>query len=524
MNNRREFVKNIGIGALSFSLFPSFVSYDLNNNALALPRSTPEQEGIASADILKLLQAIEESKIEFHSLMILRHGKVIAEGWWSPYRADLKHTLYSLSKSFTSTAIGFAVNEKKLSVEDKVISFFPEFTPSEVSKNLGDMRVKHLLTMSTGHTEDTTGAIRASADGNWVKTFLSLEVPKEPGTHFLYNTGATYMLSAIIQKITGKTLLEYLQPRLFQPLGIDGMDWEIDPKGINVGGYGLRVKTEDIAKLGLLYLQKGKWQGKQLLPETWIADASKAQVDSKTDKNQDNDWAQGYGYQFWRCKPGFYRGDGAFGQYCIIMPEQDTVIAITSESFDMGKGMKILWENLLEPLKNTQVLPANKDKVQMLQQDLKNLAIRPNKVADKSTISTKISGKIFRLEANDWQAKSVSFNFKADTIDFIVQAEKGTDTVQCGIQKWVTEKNARKTPNALFAGERTKIATKIAAWATWKDEKTLEIRWQYIENAHHDRLTCIFEDNKVSISFMNSLAIAQNRTDDRKNLVGTMQV
>ena len=299
---------------------------------------TPESQGVSSQGLIDFFNAADKSGLEFHSIMINRNGKTILDAWWYPFQKEYIHTLYSLSKSFTSTAIGMLYDERKLSVDDKVISFFPDKVPSTVSDNLAAMRIYDLLTMHTGHDQDTMGRIRASGEEDWAKAFLQLEVPKQPGTNFLYNTGATYMLSAIAQKITGQNLMEYLQPRLFTPLGIVGADWETDPKGINVAGYGLRIRTQDILNFGQLYLQKGEWNGKRILSSEWIADATKKQVGS-----QDNtsDWGQGYGYQFWKCKPGCYRGDGAYGQFCIVVPEKNAVIAITSESKDMGASMQL---------------------------------------------------------------------------------------------------------------------------------------------------------------------------------------
>ena len=208
------------------------------NQGPDLPRSTPEAEGVDSRGIIEFLKAADSSKHEFHSIMVLRHGRVITEGWWSPYSPELKHTLYSTSKSFTSTAVGFAVTEKRLKVTDKVISFFPEYLPDTVSKNLSSMEVKDLLSMSAGQDPDPTFLIPPS-ENDWVRAFLSRPVVNVPGTKFLYNSMATYMLSAIVQKVTGEKILDYLTPRLFTPLGISGMDWETDPKGINTGGWGI---------------------------------------------------------------------------------------------------------------------------------------------------------------------------------------------------------------------------------------------------------------------------------------------
>src|SRR5436190_9081392 len=250
-----------------------FVFCDLAaQKSTMLPRSVPEAEGVSSNDIIQFLDAASKSKTEFHSFMLVRHGKVIAEGWWNPYRPDLKHTLYSCSKSFTATAVGFAVQEKKLSLSDKVISFFPNDLPDTVSKFLSQLTVKDVLIMADGQEPDPTGAV-GTKYSNWIKGFFETPILHEPGSVFLYNSLGTYMLSAIVQKVTGQKVVDYLKPRLFDPLGITGMDWEMDKQGINTGGWGLRLKTEDMAKFAQLFLQKGKWNGKQVLPASWVEEA-----------------------------------------------------------------------------------------------------------------------------------------------------------------------------------------------------------------------------------------------------------
>jgi len=325
------------------------------DNTTALPRSTPEAEGVSSESILAFLDAVEAGDQELHSFVYLRNGKVIAEGWWDPYRSDLKHTLYSTSKSFTSTAIGFAVSEGLLTVDDPVISFFPDQLPDTISENLAAMTVKHLLTMGAG--QDPPPNIRSvGAEENWVTAFLAYPVAKAPGSEFKYNSHATYMLSAIITKLTGESVLDYLRPRLFEPMGIEGMDWETDPWGVSSGGWGLRLKTEDMAKFGQLFLQKGKWNGKQLLPEAWIEEATSMQIDQAPGKSyharKGNDWQQGYGYKFWRSQHGFYRADGAFGQLIVVMPEKNAVVAVTAEVSDMQKELNLIWDHLLPGMKD----------------------------------------------------------------------------------------------------------------------------------------------------------------------------
>ncbi|MCX7772584.1 MAG: beta-lactamase family protein, partial [Clostridia bacterium] len=296
-----------------------------------LPRSTPEAQGMSSSKIIAFLDALNEHHIELHSLMILKNKHVVCEGWWAPYQKDIPHMLFSLSKSFTSTAIGFAVNEGLLSVEDDVVNFFPDYR--SIPDCFRKLKIKHLLCMGTGHEKDFTPDAIAHPDGDFVKCFFEHPLTYEPGTHFVYNNMATYMLSVILTRVSGQTVRDYLNQRLFAPLGIDEPYWETCPKGYNFGGWGLNLKTEDILKFGLLYLQKGIFEGKQILPSSWIEEATRAQIKNGDDPN--SDWAQGYGYQFWRCRHNAYRGDGAFGQYCIVFPEQNAVIAITSAVHDM---------------------------------------------------------------------------------------------------------------------------------------------------------------------------------------------
>ena len=253
------------------SLFATFLATIslggvLSAETAELPRSSPESQGVSSAGIREFIEAADQQVNSIHSFMLVRHGHVISEAWWSPESAEKPHILWSLSKSFTSTAVGLAAEEGKLSIDDTVLKFFPDDAPEKPSVNLKAMRIRDLLTMSTGHQDETS----LSKDGNWVRSFLHHPVPHKPGTHFRYNTPATYMLSAIVQKVTGQTVLEYLTPRLFAPLGIETPKWDNSPQGISIGGYGLYLRTEDIAKFGQLYLQKGKWNGKQIISKDWV--------------------------------------------------------------------------------------------------------------------------------------------------------------------------------------------------------------------------------------------------------------
>lgn len=363
-----------------------------------LPRSTPEAQGVSSAAIQEFIDAADQQLDALHSFMLVRHGHVVAEGWWAPYHPDANHSLYSLSKSFTSTAVGLAIAEGKLSLNDEILQAFPEDAPADAGNNLKAMRLRDLLRMSTGQQTEPPRPL----DQPWTKAFLAHPAPFKPGTHFLYNTSATYMASAMVQKATGETVLEYLRPRLFEPLGIRNPTWELSPQGISTGGYGLSIRTEDIASFGQLYLQKGRWQGKQLVPEAWIEAAT--QLQTSNGSNPHSDWDQGYGYQFWRCRHGAYRGDGAFGQYCIVLPDQDAVIAITSGVKDMQAVLNLVWDKLL-PAFRPESLAENPDVRARLERRLKSLALP---TPQGTGAPAEVLGKTFVFPTNDRQLESIT--------------------------------------------------------------------------------------------------------------------
>jgi CubicO group peptidase (beta-lactamase class C family) len=403
-----------------------------SHSASSLPRSTPEAQGVSSAAIREFVEAADREVNAMNSFMLVRHGHVVAEGWWTPYAAEVPHTLYSLSKSFTSTAVGLAVAEGKLSIDDEVLKFFAEDAPSEPTNNLKAMRVHDLLRMSTGHqTEPRLSDTNAIP---WTKLFLAHPVPNKPGTHFLYNTAGTYMQSAIVQKVTGQTVLDYLRPRLFEPLGIENPTWGASPQGISLGGYGLSICTEHIAKFGQLYLQKGKWQGKQLVPAAWVEAATARQTSNGS--NPKSDWDQGYGYQFWRCRHGAYRGDGAFGQFCLVMPEQDAVVAITSGTRDMQAVLNLIWDKLLPAFQESQ-LPENKEEQKRLKETLAKLTLRGPEGAPMSPVLATLSGKQFHFPANNQKLEAVTFEPTYGQPTTLTLRLDGVERrVVCGYKSW----------------------------------------------------------------------------------------
>jgi CubicO group peptidase (beta-lactamase class C family) len=449
----------------------------------ALRRSSPESQGLPSAAVCQLLDYFQDKNLEVHSIMILRHGNVVAEGWWDPYSADRPHMLFSLSKSFTSTAIGFAVQEGLLTVDDALCDFFPGELPKQVSPNLAKMKVYHLLTMSTGHAEDPSERVFSTPDGHWVRAFLALDVEREPGSLFVYNTAATYMLSAILQKLTGQTLLDYLTPRLFDPLGIVGATWETCPRGISTGGFGLNIKTEDIAKFGQLYLQQGAWNGQQLLSPEWIDEATRKHIDND---NVAVEWRQGYGYQFWRCRHNAYRGDGAFGQFCIVLPEKDLVVAITSGTNDMQGVMDGIWEIILPALAG-EALPESKTEHERLLVRLSSLAL-PLLPAQKGANPERFAGR-YVFPQNNLGQKAAAFSFEPDSCCLTLETTAGETEISCGYGRYEQGRFPLDRGSAL-----------AYSCASWKSESTLEVMCRLVETPFTYTLICDFSPGQVEIS------------------------
>jgi CubicO group peptidase (beta-lactamase class C family) len=314
----------------------------------SLPRSTPVDQQVDPAAILGFLDAVgERPDIEMHSLMVVRHGQVVAEGWWAPYSAGRPQLLYSLSKSFTSTAAAFAQAEGLLDLDDAVVSHFPEFADEITDPRTRSVKIRHVAAMASGHTREMLPEAVTRDRDEPVRGFLLIPPDREPGTVFAYSQPCTYTLASIIQRNAGMPLTRYLRPRLLDPLGIGHVGWHTFPPGREQGFSGLHARTEDIAKLGLLYLQRGRWEGAQLIGERWVAEATSKQVANPDEANPD--WRQGYGFQFWMARHG-YRGDGAFGQFCVILPEQDTVIATTAYTLDMQAILDAMWAHLLPGL------------------------------------------------------------------------------------------------------------------------------------------------------------------------------
>jgi hypothetical protein len=335
---------------------------------------------------------------------------------------------------------------------------------------------------------------------NWAKNFLAIPPDQAPGSIFCYNSGATYMLAAILHKITGETLLEYLKLRLLEPLGITQTYWQEDPKGIQIGFSGLHVVTESIAKFGQLYLQKGVWQDQQLIPESWVETATQKHISCLAPGGESNpDWEQGYGYQFWRCQHNSYRGDGAFGQYGVVMPEQDAVVAITSAVGDMQKVLDLIWKHLLPAMGNP--LPDNLSEQNILESTLANLSIPPVTGQTTSAIANSVSGKTYQIETNhvssdgrmslpSWEKplNSLNIHFQKELCTLVIKDEK-EHRIVCAYNQWLSGETS------LYS----QTLSKVEVSGTWTNDNTFTMKIIYIETPHCLTMQFMFDGDKLTL-------------------------
>jgi CubicO group peptidase (beta-lactamase class C family) len=323
-------------------------------NVVAQCYSTPESQGLESENIQFCFDSLMKNNHgEIHGVVVMRHGKIVAELFLEPFKREFSHTLYSVSKTFVATAVGLSVDDNRLRISDRVMLFFPEFYHDTISDGWADMTIRDLLTMSSGFEPDWN---MRNVQSDWVQSLLSKTV-NHPGSHFKYDSMVSYLLSVIVQKVTGETVLDYLNKRIFSKIGIDDAEWEMSPEGYCVGGWGLRMSTLSMAKFGQFLLNRGIWNGEQLLSSSWVREMMSVQ--QKADKSRF------YGFQMWMHDDvdGAFRADGALGQYIIVAPKEDMVIAITQ--CNRGNGIlerKILNDWLLhkvsdKPLRESDSYP-----------------------------------------------------------------------------------------------------------------------------------------------------------------------
>jgi CubicO group peptidase (beta-lactamase class C family) len=448
----------------------------------SLPRSTPADQQVDPAAILAFLDAMDSRPdIEMHSLMVVRHGHVVAEGWWAPYSAERPHLLYSLSKSFTSTAAAFAQAEGLLDLDDAVVRHFPEFAAEITDPRSRSVKIRHVAAMASGHTREMLPEAVSRDRDEPVRGFLLIPPDREPGSVFAYSQPCTYTLASIIQRNAGMPLTRYLRPRLFDPLGIGHVGWHTFPPGREQGFSGLHARTEDIAKLGLLYLRRGQWEGEQLIGEKWVAEATSRQVGNPAEP--DPDWRQGYGFQFWMSRHG-YRGDGAFGQFCVVLPERDTVIATTAYTLDMQAVLDAMWTRLLPGLGT--VLAGAESAGERLSERLARLRLPACPGGAAPADWDPWHGAPFPVPAGPAGTQVQPFLTSVEVAPqdsgwqiSLAEADNAL-TVPVGAGAWAVSEHA----------DRHGETIPVAASGGWLDDRTLRAEIIFLETPHRMDITC----------------------------------
>jgi len=396
---------------------------------------TPESLGVSSKGIAAWIDACERELKYVHGFVLMRHGQIVAEGSWAPYDTlNRTHMLFSHSKSFTSTAVGFLADDGKLDLDERVIEILPDKAPATPSENLRQLRVRDLLTMNVGAKR--TDAENDDRFGDWEKAFLANTIDARPGTVFRYDSGATYMLGAIVERRSGMKLMDFLRQRLFEPIGIEKAWTTTSPSGTPCGGWGMNMTTREMAKFGQLYLQQGMWDGMRILSSEWITLATSRQTWSgaiAVAGEDGSDWHQGYGFQFWRCKPGFYRADGANGQLTIVMPQYDAVMSVHAGLGDMQKEMSLIWKHIV-PAMAKDALPEDPDAAAALTAKLAKLAIAPEKGAHDGDAA--FVGRTFALQNDRHGITSVRLDRTADGWTCELRTAAGVQRFPVGCGAW----------------------------------------------------------------------------------------
>ena len=465
-----------------------------------LPRSTPAREGVSTQAVIDMIDSLMAlPNCEIHHVMVLRHGRVIAEVHPAPFRAEDSHTLYSASKTFTSLAVGIAIDENLLRLDDRVVTFFPDKRPDTVSDNLAAMTVRDLLMMAAGIKPDWT--MRNLEGADWIEEWLAKPCDEAPGTLFQYDSMCTFMLSAIVQRVTGRTLLEYLNQKLFGPMHITQADWEMSPDGISTGGWGLRVQAETMAKLGLLLMNKGRWEGKQLVSEAYIEEACSPLIYYKDRKETDapTDGNQGYGYQIWQCKwPGAIRADGAFGQYSVVVPQEELVVVILGMIPNGHPELACIWNQLMPGIKSNGPLQPEK-KLQARLNQLCATAALP--LPQGKQMDRQIAGLVMQLDTNQHGYERLTITNSGSLR--ITYSDGAVDWLSCGYGQWRYTEMRGFPPYSISAVNRMRDLRHdfVAASAyAWTSSTTLEVRVHYVNWISGTTFTFDFEKNEVTMS------------------------
>lgn len=482
-----------------------------------MPRATPYERNTDPAVVLAMLDTIGRENIELHSLLIWQRDALITEAYWAPYGPARPHMMHSVTKSFTSMAVGLAVDDGLLSVDDPVMRFFPEHAALNPAPNLAKMRVRHLLTMTSGHERGISGGSWRRVTTSWIEDFLRQPVPYEPGEVFVYDSAASYMLSAIVQRVTGRLIHDYLDERIFRPMGMSpAVTWDRGTDGVNTGGNGLACTARDMLRLGILHLQGGEWQGRQLLSRRWVEEATAMHMrdvvlgvftgDHYLGPDEAGDGTpasrrEGYGYQWWRGPHESFSANGLFGQYCIILPQENAVVAFTGGLADSDRRVHALIYDVLRPGLGRGV--PLRDRSQELSERISALALKTEPpVVVRGQLPQKQSGT-WRIAANDQGVAEIGLHPDAGGVEFTLVDSDGAHHIRAGYGSWVEDMTTM--PGArLHHSYQPQQGLRVCARARWLPpeggQHVLEMDWVFVETAFRDTVRLLFGDDMLRMS------------------------
>lgn len=449
--------------------------------------ASPEEVGISSDHIIKFIKSLEYSQIPMHSMLIIRYGKLIAETYYAPYKKDTLHRMFSVTKSFTSLAIGLLAEEGKLSLEDKIVKYFPEMLPKEgVHPYTAEMTIKDMLKMSSAH-ENTTYKLNLEKD--WVKSFFTVKPSHHPGSIFSYDTSSSHTLAALVEKLSGMKLLDYLRSKCLDELEFSKDSYIIpDPEGVSMGGSGLMATSRDLAKVAWTVMHNGVFEQKQLFPESYIKEAIKKQIDTSV-KGGSTEEKQGYGYQFWRIRNDGFAFFGMGGQLAICLPKEDLLVITTADTQGLGGGVQTIYDTFWREIYNhisDKSLNENKEGYQALKAVLKECHIKEVEGQLTNPLVNVINRKSYHFDENPMKLKSIKIEWRENSGVFFYENHKGKQELAFGLGRQIESTFPHYNMNCVTSG-------------AWIEERTFLIKSHIIDE-------CI-GSVQVQLSFKNDKEI-----------------
>lgn len=456
-----------------------------------LPRSTPHEKGVQASYLSDMLDALEQAGIEMHSLLVSVDNEVIFEGFWDPYGPETPHIVHSLTKLFTNAAAGVAVTNGDLNLDDRLIDIFPELAPENPSENLQKVTLRYLITMNGGYGRMISGSEWRPLKTSWLEAFFAEPVPYEPGTHYQYSSGNAYAVSAMVQRATGKTCLDLLLESGFSELGMEHFTWDLSPEGICSGGNGVTCTTEDMLKVGNLFLNMGQWNGKQILTEEWCRMA--IGLDKVYEGQGD------YAFHWSDMHDGNYTATGSYGQIVILVPELNMVVAATAGTSKSSLEYQLINENLIERVKS------DRAQEKTLAVKARRLNLLENPIVTDSPVAEIVDEKVFAAAENADGIVSISLNAEVGYVDFTMTDDRGEHTIRNGIGEWISG-STTMTGNYLHHQYQNETEP-YTAYAEWLDDTTLRLTWRYPSMAFVDTVELAFAEDGSSVSMVRSVNV-----------------